>query len=613
MDKLKQVLKYKFWILLGIAALLPLIGWFLASSGMARSHTERKSRLDSTFAALIASDQDPNSDWESNLKAVNVRQEAEISAAWRALYSRQQELKFWPPKLSTNDPALFTNRDRERYKEEYEKQRELVLGLINPGLVLISPDLMPAPEVDWEYAAPSQAAIEAAQEDLWLLAGLFRAIAQVNKDASSPFDAPVRQVLELRLRSGDKGGTGAKTPAASPTGGTGTGQASSMGTQMADMAKGQMKQMFGSGRAGPGNLSAPGGSAGGAAGGQSGPEPGTIPDPSFNPDDELGAEQPESRYVEVRNEWKSRGLYMELVVEQERVPDLLVALSNAEWPVRIARVQQADIKEEDLMSPDAVGSRPAGGLTAGAGGLTAGAGASAAGGAAALSGAGLAGAGLGGGRGASGGIDAAKAMSGQMAAMGGRRGGGGGGALMGATGAMTGIGGAGKRATGATGRSAGAEISADRQRALDNANLVRVAIDGWLTIYQRPKDPSQPVAGALPAGTGPVSANPGAAPAAASAAPASGTAQAPTVPAGQGTSPAAGLNAESSQPAAAAAAGKGQEPATNGPADAAPAEAPAGSRKPDESTPPDGETSVAAPAPGEAAPSSGKPEQAPQK
>jgi hypothetical protein len=62
------------------------------------------------------------------------------------------------------------------------------------------------------------------------------------------------------------------------------------------------------------------------------------------------------RYVEDKQaEWKTRGFYLEVIMDQRQVPHLMVALSNAEWPIRITRVHQADLNEETLASGSSSG------------------------------------------------------------------------------------------------------------------------------------------------------------------------------------------------------------------------------------------------------------------
>jgi hypothetical protein len=74
------------------------------------------------------------------------------------------------------------------------------------------------------------------------------------------------------------------------------------------------------------------------------------------------------RYREDKPEFKTRGFYLEVVMDHRRVPDLLVALANSDWPVNVLRVQMADHQDEDLSEADG-----AGGMMGGMGAASAGA------------------------------------------------------------------------------------------------------------------------------------------------------------------------------------------------------------------------------------------------
>ena len=50
MDKLKPVLEQKFWIFTGLALLLPLIGWFIATKTYATGVEERETAIDGAFS-----------------------------------------------------------------------------------------------------------------------------------------------------------------------------------------------------------------------------------------------------------------------------------------------------------------------------------------------------------------------------------------------------------------------------------------------------------------------------------------------------------------------------------------------------------------------------------
>jgi len=62
------------------------------------------------------------------------------------------------------------------------------------------------------------------------------------------------------------------------------------------------------------------------------------------------------RYRDDQPEWKTRGFTLQVVMDHRRIPDLLVALSNCDWPINILRIHEADYKDEDLVSADGSGA-----------------------------------------------------------------------------------------------------------------------------------------------------------------------------------------------------------------------------------------------------------------
>ena len=495
MDKLKQVLKYQFWILLGLAVLFPLVGWFLASSGMAKNFEERQKKLDGQFSQLKASAADANSDWENQLKKINEVQEFEAMKARVQLWEMQQPLKVWPPKMSTTDPEQFTSADRGYYRKNYLSFRKEVFEQLEPvvededegrkkGKVAIALDSFPISEAVGGIRTdnPSSQEIEEAQEDLWLANAIIQVVRSLNQSSSSQVDAVIPEITVFNLRGGNRSGStitltkksGGSSSSSSTSASAGSGGAAAMGEQMAKMAKEGLKASgFGGGMGG-------GGMGGGGASGDANTV-GTVPTVTFDPIEELGepGESPARRYVEDRDEFRTRGFYMELKIDQTRVPELLVLLSNLSWPARVTRVHVADVREEDLLPLGSSGG--SGNAMAGGGGAMGG-------------GMGM----MGGG----GGIDAMKAMSGAMAKMGGAGGAAGGagvsgqaaGALLGSRvpGAPASSGGAAAGLTGGglgglTGAAGADTGSAPKVDPLANPNLVNVALDGWFTLYKKPK------------------------------------------------------------------------------------------------------------------------------
>jgi hypothetical protein len=79
------------------------------------------------------------------------------------------------------------------------------------------------------------------------------------------------------------------------------------------------------------------------------------------------------RYRDEKPEFKTRGFYLEVVMDHRQIPELLASLVNADWPVNILRVQESDYKDENLSDAGAggeglssMGSRSMGGTGAGA-------------------------------------------------------------------------------------------------------------------------------------------------------------------------------------------------------------------------------------------------------
>ncbi|HEY3969349.1 MAG TPA: hypothetical protein VGM05_32655 [Planctomycetaceae bacterium] len=408
MDKLKEVQKYQFWILLSVALILPLVGWQMAVSGLAKEAEDRSKALDTLNKSITTSPPDPNQEWKKGIEIINGEQSKQKLLAWRSLWERQAPLMVWPEKMPS-DPDKITPSQQEYWRTAYRKFVTQVRLKANPydddnpnGLIEYPEELLPKPDDEW-IQAPSVKQIVASQEDLWLLESLLTAIASVNAGAPSIYDAPIRQIDELYLRGGtaQKGGGGAAKPAAGGTPGTGGGHGG-MPVPPAGMLSGGNRDL---------------GIGGGGV---------TITSANINADDDLGLERAaaadkaagaaantgttgtmgtrgghggggmpmptsggfggggigggirggwsgfdKDRYRDDKPEWKTRGFHLEVVMHHRHVPELLTALSNATWPITVLRIQMSDYRDEDLA--DVGGGTPGGmsgrGMAGGRGGM----------------------------------------------------------------------------------------------------------------------------------------------------------------------------------------------------------------------------------------------------
>src|SRR5262249_25250661 len=155
MDKLKAVLQYQFWILLGIAVIVPIVGWGYSRSGLVAEAAARTTELNDVNGKLTVTGTDPNSEWSRKLGEINKLQQAEVRRSWRTLYERQEKLMTWPREVTWTN---LTNADdsgntaRDIYQRVYPKARLDVWKMANPldeagnnGLVDLWEGLLPNP------------------------------------------------------------------------------------------------------------------------------------------------------------------------------------------------------------------------------------------------------------------------------------------------------------------------------------------------------------------------------------------------------------------------------------------------------------------------------------
>lgn len=387
MEKLKQFQKYQFWALLVAALVLPFVAWSMAR-GMIPLTADRTSELTKLRDSLKSGgNDDPNTEWARQANLINAEQEKQKDLAWRSLYERQKPFMVWPKNVNP-DPEKMLPRDLQVYRLAYPKEVVKVWKIVKPtedededapvGLVEYSYEMLPRPDTEWELQAPSPSKIVAAQEDLWLLTAILTAVASVNEGTTTPFDAPIRKIEELILRGGSKVVAAAPAPKApGPPGQQGpppgfdprpAAKPGAGGTKIAD-AKIKADEDLGPERVAaevkapepPGGPKVPGGPPGGPPAG-----PPAGPGPAMDRGGGLAGNRWSSpnmnRYCDEQKEWKTRGFSLEVVMDLQSVPDLLVALSNCKgWSINVLRVHEADRKDNDLIAPDAGGRPPVGG------------------------------------------------------------------------------------------------------------------------------------------------------------------------------------------------------------------------------------------------------------
>lgn len=399
MDKLKPLIVHKFWIILFIALLLPVIGWSMATGSLAKEIEERKSAIDQAFTDAQVPPNPPNQTWSTALKQINEQKRKYNSESTRYLWEKQKELFVWPPDIApfmvdTPYRGEISIKPRNLYRSAYKFEILRAHKLANPyslkdgtGLVDLDPNVIPHVPLDkWETVSPTSEDMWDAQEDVWLVTSILEAIAKVNKEsgAANISESPVRQISILELRGGTVGDDGS-----APAGDGGMG----MDGEMAGGGGGLFNSGSGGGMGGmadgkDGSLSIDvdmdlvkifgndvDGSAGGGDGGSEMPMEEAALGGGFGGGMGGQGSQKLKRYYNEEEElpYKTRAFYLKVTIQSSKLPNLLAQLSSMPWPTKIMRVQRADLFD-DSMNPIAAGGGGGmgrrGGSARGAGGFS---------------------------------------------------------------------------------------------------------------------------------------------------------------------------------------------------------------------------------------------------
>jgi hypothetical protein len=368
MDKLEPILKHRFWILLGLVAPLTIFGYYSANAALKEATEKREGEIDALFNK-VPSGSEPTPRWTQGMSQINSHFEQDVNTEIVGIYERQQARMTWPASMQKYLPAKyrdpFVNEAGVVYANLYADLIRDLHGRIEPvtispqgkisgsGKVLFEEKLIPRATFAGRLSIPSEM-IWDAQEDIWYLELLFDAIRNVNQPAENAAKSAVRAVLKVELW----GGNGESSVKASAGGGQSLG--GGMGEPSAEMAMGMGMEMRGG--------------MGGMMGG------GRSVDVSFNPEEEfgtggqplaslggprrmmggpMGMSMPEGmgampeeggtgvaktptkllRYVKESeaSPYRERGFYLSVLIDQRKIADFLIELTNSDWPIRIGR------------------------------------------------------------------------------------------------------------------------------------------------------------------------------------------------------------------------------------------------------------------------------------
>lgn len=322
MDKVKQagdfVWRYRFWFCLGFALVLALWTYPSGARKLQVAAAVRSKQLDDAYkgvAAFIGGDQHPN---PQTIEAVNTevgKVEQAIGTTWEELYQKQQTLMTWPAEVAElfgkrpfgADLSDQSNRHLVRYQRAFPEQLDEIFYEVDPievdeedpnkvaGTIEADPSILNSAE--WTRTPLSHEAWQA-QEELWIQRALLKAIARCNEGAKDWHGAAVRRLLAI-----------------------------GMGAEALDAETAATK---------PALVDSQGVPAGGGAEAQGGTAAPAVPGGNQN----IVAH----RYLSKSEQYRVVPVFVSLLVDQARIPEVLSTLSAADFGFAI---HQVDIGQPD--------------------------------------------------------------------------------------------------------------------------------------------------------------------------------------------------------------------------------------------------------------------------
>lgn len=369
MDKLEPILKHRFWILLGLVAPLTIFGYYSANGAMKAATEKRIGEIDALINK-VPSGSEATPRWAQGMSGINRTYEQTVNAEIVRVWERQQARMTWPasmqqylpgkyrdPFAKTEAGVVYANLYAELLRELHASIEPVTVSpqgkISGSGKVLFEEKQIPRASFAGRLSIPSEM-IWDAQEDIWYLQLLFDAIRTVNQPAENAAKSAVRAVFKVELW----GGTGESGVKSSGVGESGQGL-TGMGEMRDMMEQMNMRGGLGMGMGGGGqavNISfnpeeefgtggQPQGSQGGMQRMMGGPMGMSMPEgslaamPEGNGTSTANNPPKALRYVKESDSalYRERGFYLSVLIDQRKIADFLIELSNSDWPIRIGR------------------------------------------------------------------------------------------------------------------------------------------------------------------------------------------------------------------------------------------------------------------------------------
>ncbi len=215
MEQVMVAWRHRFWIVLGVAVLLPIVGYFADTRGLASNAQQRAAQIQNLRKELeqLKRGPNPNDHWVAAVKQLELQMRRDVDGAWEELYRRQLKFTVWPEGFEplASDPTPTgepLTRMLIRYKDAWQEEFAEIFRSVKPVTIFGDNGLV---EVDTsEYNKfrqgwlgpglyPSVAEARLAQENLWILRALFDVAALATHDAKNIRQSPVKLILGIEI------------------------------------------------------------------------------------------------------------------------------------------------------------------------------------------------------------------------------------------------------------------------------------------------------------------------------------------------------------------------------------------------------------------------------
>ncbi len=364
MDQVKKFLRIlvaqRFWILCTIAALVPMVAYFVGAGKISAETAAKTSEIETANKGVdpYKSGRKPNPDWKNLTSTQTEKLTGEINVAWKELYSRQAPLLRWPLDRVEEKFRAWGRKHPESKEASADEVSDLVQDYVNfypeyvttvyksfrpfdfvkgDGIV-VSPDEkgLLRPSTFEISKAPKLGDIWKEQEKMWVSQAILDVVEQVNKQAKVWDEAPIKQIVRLEVASDaaldpmsqTKGVTLVDAPKILAPGETEEASAEGGDASMSSLGYGAPSDMMsGMGGRMMGGDEMMGGMMGGGGSGST-----TAPDVVKFLAPPEGVENPPYFIVPIK---------LTTLIEQDKVADLLVELERSPMAIQVMGLELA--------------------------------------------------------------------------------------------------------------------------------------------------------------------------------------------------------------------------------------------------------------------------------